>query len=220
MVVVGGRSSANTKELTRLCGIVGTPAVRDRECRRPRRPVAPTGPRGGRDRRHLDADRVIFATSPSASSSWLAPRDRRGPAPTHRSWRSRPSRPPPRLPTARPRSPRTEARCQPARHSVRPMVRDAGLPVVAIVGRVLGPMALRPAASAPRRVLMAVRDAGLPVVAIVGRILGPMALRPAASAPRRVLMAVRDAGLPVVAIVGRILGPMALRPAASAPGGS
>ncbi len=27
MVVVGGRSSANTKELTRLCGIVGTPAV-------------------------------------------------------------------------------------------------------------------------------------------------------------------------------------------------
>src|SRR3989442_707008 len=27
MVVVGGRSSANTKELTRLCGIAGTPAV-------------------------------------------------------------------------------------------------------------------------------------------------------------------------------------------------
>jgi (E)-4-hydroxy-3-methyl-but-2-enyl pyrophosphate reductase len=27
MVVVGGRSSANTKELTRLCGIVGTPAL-------------------------------------------------------------------------------------------------------------------------------------------------------------------------------------------------
>ena len=27
MVVVGGRSGANTKELTRLCGIVGTPAV-------------------------------------------------------------------------------------------------------------------------------------------------------------------------------------------------
>ncbi len=27
MVVVGGRSSANTKELTRLCGIVGTPAI-------------------------------------------------------------------------------------------------------------------------------------------------------------------------------------------------
>lgn len=27
MVVVGGRHSANTKELTRLCGIVGTPAV-------------------------------------------------------------------------------------------------------------------------------------------------------------------------------------------------
>ncbi|MEZ0241145.1 MAG: 4-hydroxy-3-methylbut-2-enyl diphosphate reductase [Chloroflexota bacterium] len=27
MVVVGGRSSANTKELTRLCGIVGTPAM-------------------------------------------------------------------------------------------------------------------------------------------------------------------------------------------------
>src|SRR5512143_1759656 len=27
MVVVGGRNSANTKELTRLCGIVGTPAI-------------------------------------------------------------------------------------------------------------------------------------------------------------------------------------------------
>jgi 4-hydroxy-3-methylbut-2-enyl diphosphate reductase len=27
MLVVGGRSSANTKELTRLCGIVGTPAI-------------------------------------------------------------------------------------------------------------------------------------------------------------------------------------------------
>ena len=27
MVVVGGRASANTKELTRLCGIVGTPAI-------------------------------------------------------------------------------------------------------------------------------------------------------------------------------------------------
>jgi 4-hydroxy-3-methylbut-2-enyl diphosphate reductase IspH len=27
MVVVGGRHSANTKELTRLCGIVGTPAM-------------------------------------------------------------------------------------------------------------------------------------------------------------------------------------------------
>jgi 4-hydroxy-3-methylbut-2-enyl diphosphate reductase len=27
MVVVGGRSSANTKELTRLCGIVGTRAI-------------------------------------------------------------------------------------------------------------------------------------------------------------------------------------------------
>jgi 4-hydroxy-3-methylbut-2-enyl diphosphate reductase len=27
MVVVGGRSSANTKELTRLCGIAGTPAI-------------------------------------------------------------------------------------------------------------------------------------------------------------------------------------------------
>ena len=27
MVVVGGRSSANTKELTRLCEIAGTPAI-------------------------------------------------------------------------------------------------------------------------------------------------------------------------------------------------
>ena len=40
MVVVGGRNSANTKELTRLCEIAGTPAiqiegVRDLDRRRP-----------------------------------------------------------------------------------------------------------------------------------------------------------------------------------------
>ena len=36
MVVVGGRHSANTKELTRLCQIVGTPGAPDRERPRPR----------------------------------------------------------------------------------------------------------------------------------------------------------------------------------------
>ena len=37
MVVVGGRSSANTKELTRLCEIAGTPAVQIESVARPGR---------------------------------------------------------------------------------------------------------------------------------------------------------------------------------------
>ena len=58
MVVVGGRSSANTKELTRLCEIAGKPAIQiqgvadlsdaDRLRRREGR---------RRDRRHVHADR-------------------------------------------------------------------------------------------------------------------------------------------------------------------
>ena len=58
MVVVGGRHSANTKELTRLCQIVGTPRAPGRERARPRRPGAVRRrPRRRRDRRNLDADR-------------------------------------------------------------------------------------------------------------------------------------------------------------------
>ncbi len=58
MVVVGGRSSANTKELTRLCGIVGTRAIqieseRDLHGRGHLRRRAG----GRRHRRHLHPDR-------------------------------------------------------------------------------------------------------------------------------------------------------------------
>ena len=58
MVVVGGRSSANTKELTRLCEIAGTAAIQIESVQRPGRsdPVR-RGPHRRRDRRHLDADR-------------------------------------------------------------------------------------------------------------------------------------------------------------------
>ena len=43
MVVVGGRNSANTKELTRLCEIAGTPAIQiesARDLTTPRRSTA------------------------------------------------------------------------------------------------------------------------------------------------------------------------------------
>src|SRR5919112_6271740 len=45
MVVVGGRSSANTKELTRLCGIVGTPALQIESVRDLEDPEAFSGKR-------------------------------------------------------------------------------------------------------------------------------------------------------------------------------
>jgi 4-hydroxy-3-methylbut-2-enyl diphosphate reductase len=45
MVVVGGRSSANTKELTRLCGIVGTPAIQIESVRDLGDPSVFEGPR-------------------------------------------------------------------------------------------------------------------------------------------------------------------------------
>ena len=58
MVVVGGRSSANTKELTRLCEIAGTDAIPDRERPRPlRRRGLRVGAGRRRDRRDLHADR-------------------------------------------------------------------------------------------------------------------------------------------------------------------
>ena len=69
MVVVGGRSSANTKELTRLVGIAGKPAIQIEGCadltdavglRRRARSSGSPAARRPRSR--------ISATSPSASS--------------------------------------------------------------------------------------------------------------------------------------------------------
>ena len=58
MIVVGGRSSANTKELTRLCEIAGTRRHPDRERPRPVRCRAVRRcPDRRRHRRHLDPDR-------------------------------------------------------------------------------------------------------------------------------------------------------------------
>ena len=58
MVVVGGRSSANTKELTRLCEIEGTRAIQIQGVRRPGRPDAVRGRAGRRgDRRDVHPDR-------------------------------------------------------------------------------------------------------------------------------------------------------------------
>ena len=71
MVVVGGRSSANTKELTRLCEIAGTPRDPDRERR-----ATSTDPRVVRRRARSSASPAArrrrsrtCATSPSGSSS-------------------------------------------------------------------------------------------------------------------------------------------------------
>ena len=58
MVVVGGRHSANTKELTRLCGIAGTPALQIENARDLLDPAPFERVRTRRrDRRHLDAHR-------------------------------------------------------------------------------------------------------------------------------------------------------------------
>ena len=58
MVVVGGRHSANTKELTRLCEIAGTRAIQIENARDLGDPAPFDGrARGRRDRRHLDPDR-------------------------------------------------------------------------------------------------------------------------------------------------------------------
>ena len=94
VVVVGGRNSANTRELTRLVGIVGKPAIQVEGAADLDRRGAVRRPGGrGRDRRDLDADR--------------GPRDRRAPHlragrhrrdPTARGDRS-PTRPSPRSPS-------------------------------------------------------------------------------------------------------------------------
>ncbi len=96
MVVVGGRISANTKELTRLCEIAGTPVIqienvrdldrRDRLRRRPRSSASPAAPR----RRSRTC-----ATWPSGSSRWPArPRRAAGPGSSPRPPSSAPPRPP------------------------------------------------------------------------------------------------------------------------------
>ena len=69
MVVVGGRSVANTKELTRLCEIAGTPAIQIESVRDLDRPGGLRRRRGRRrHRRHVDPDRGPPARSPSGSS--------------------------------------------------------------------------------------------------------------------------------------------------------
>ncbi len=79
MVVVGGRSSANTKELTRLCEIAGTPAlqvegVNDLDRRRTVRRCS----HRRRDRRDVDADRGSPGGDPANPRAW---RNGHGPAP-------------------------------------------------------------------------------------------------------------------------------------------
>ena len=102
MVVVGGRSSANTKELTRLCEIAGTAAIQIENVARPDRPGAVREGRDRRrDRRHVDADRG------PARRRRADPRDgrhARGAQPTPPSWPTPRSTAPPRRPAARPRS--------------------------------------------------------------------------------------------------------------------
>ena len=95
MVVVGGRSSANTKELTRLCEIAGTPAIQIEGVARPDRP----------DRRSRGASVVGVTGGTStpiedlrdvAEAHPRAGRHARGPAPGRRAGRRRagPSRHP------------------------------------------------------------------------------------------------------------------------------
>ena len=112
MVVVGGRHSANTKELTRLCQIAGTPAVQIENARGPRRPRAVRGgPGRRRDRRHVDAGRGpargrrrIFAIAGTEERPHAPPSSPRP--------RSRPRRPPPAAPRrCRATDPRGPGRC-------------------------------------------------------------------------------------------------------------
>ena len=68
MVVVGGRSSANTKELTRLCEIAGTPAIQIEGVRDLDDPEAVRRCDDRRcHRRDLDADRGPARRRPSGS---------------------------------------------------------------------------------------------------------------------------------------------------------
>ena len=86
MVVVGGRSSANTKELTRLCEIAGTHAIQIESVRDLDDPAVfggaeVVGVTGGTSTPIEDLRR-----SPSGSSSWPARRPR---PPARTSWRWR-----------------------------------------------------------------------------------------------------------------------------------
>ena len=133
MVVVGGRSSANTKELTRLVGIAGKPAIQiegladltDRgRVRRPRI----VGVTGGtstpiEDLRDV-AERVLeIAGHPGRRRPRR--RARAGGARRRRDAR----------PAARPRSRRRPEGAAQTYGAAWPPLRAAGLPVVAIVGR-------------------------------------------------------------------------------------
>ena len=131
MVVVGGRSSANTKELTRLCGIVGTQAiqiesVRDLADAAPFEGAKVVGVTGGTstpiEDLHAVAQRILeMAGTPEARSERGGPR-RRGLRP--------------RRDARRPHHLAADARFAGRRASRRgPMAADTGLPIVAIVGR-------------------------------------------------------------------------------------
>ena len=102
MVVVGGRSSANTKELTRLCEIAGTAAIQIESVHDLTDPAPFASARDRRrHRRHLDADRG------PARRHRADPRDgrhARGAARRPPSWPTPRSTAPPRRPAARPRS--------------------------------------------------------------------------------------------------------------------
>ena len=136
MVVVGGRNSANTKELTRLCQIAGTPAIQIESARDLDDPAAFAGARvvgvtGGTSTPIED-----LGTSPSACSSWP------GPTPTRVARAARLAGERADAARAKPAGRTTSlrsARTAVARRrglSAAPMpARSAGLPVVAFVGR-------------------------------------------------------------------------------------
>ncbi len=141
MVVVGGRHSANTKELTRLCEIAGTRSGPGRERAGPRRSGGVRRrARRRRDRRHLDADRG------SARRGRADP-----PARGHRGGQ--------RQRAAEPRTQR--ARCRRA-------LRPAGRPRCRRSRRRPSARADR-AAGLPWRLSARAARSGLPIVALVGR---------------------------------------------------
>ena len=135
MVVVGGRSSANTKELTRLCEIAGTPADPDRERRATSTDAGAVRrrPDRRRHRRHLDADRGPARRRRSGSSRIAGTPEARADAAELADAalaRRRDAGRPHDL-AARHRRGRRRVR----RGLTRGAASDGGLPVVAIVGR-------------------------------------------------------------------------------------
>ena len=149
MVVVGGRNSANTKELTRLCDIAGKPVIQIETRRGPRRRGrVRRRPGGRRHRRHLDADRGSRAVAASASTQLAGTPERQAHAaelahaaltavaePAYRSTSldaqvaARRAPPSPARPE---RGAAARRRPTPDRTPTAPL---EGLPVVAIVGR-------------------------------------------------------------------------------------